>query len=624
MRHDPGGFCCFLYGRLRPGIAPEQAEAQMNGLVSQIDHMFHGKDDGQRRERPRIIITPATALGQPDSEGKTVVTFVLAAVSLVLLIACANVASLLLARSAVRQKEVAIRLAIGAGRGRLVRQLLTESALMSMLAGVMGMVFAWWALHFLMVQVAGSLTKFWGVIMLHIAPDQRVFAYTFVLSCIASVAFGLAPALQATKPNLTFALKEEGVAFAPHLRKSRLRDLMVATQVAVCLVLLIVAGLLTRGSQRALTVDLGFDDKNLIVLEIHRAGATKDDNAQMLAIRRRLISRIEGLPGVVSVTSASRAPLAGGVRELSYSLDGHAPDAENAPQAYYTLISQNYFETLGIPIIRGRGFTLQDISDGTSVEGSPVIVSETTSRKLWPGQDPIGKRISLGPHHYEVPFPGELIPRSTSSIVIGVAKDVRSVDLEKVDEASLYLPVPPAWGVQIIARTRGDSQPVILALRRELPMSDSNIEGFLQDLRGWLTFQPKFVLARLGAIGSAIIGIFGLLMASVGIYGSVGFAVSQRTHEVGVRMSLGASAGDVLTLMLRETMLPVAIGLGVGLAGAAIVSRLMSSLLFALGTLDPVAFLGVSAFLAAVAVLAGYLPARRATKVDPMVALRYE
>jgi putative ABC transport system permease protein len=305
-------------------------------------------------------------------------------------------------------------------------------------------------------------------------------------------------------------------------------------------------------------------------------------------------------------------------------LDGRRLDDRNAPDALFNQVTPSYFDTMGIPIVRGRSFTSQETRDSFNFDGAPIVVSEGTARQFWPRQDPIGKRLTFGAGASSTRWEGEEYPHSVSSTVVGIAKDVRSADLREVDDTCLYLPITDAWGGAIVLRTRGDPKTVVTAVRRELSAIDSNLEAVIEDSQTAFTNQTAFVVSRLGAIGSAIIGILGLLMASVGIYGTVGFAVTQRTHEIGVRMVLGARPRSVLGLVLAETMRPVAIGLAAGLAGAAMVSRALSSLLFDLSPLDPEVYLGVSVFLMGVALLAGYVPAHRATKVDPMVALRYE
>ncbi|HYW47253.1 MAG TPA: FtsX-like permease family protein, partial [Bryobacteraceae bacterium] len=497
----------------------------------------------------------------------------------------------------------------------------------SVWAGGLGIVFAWWSLHVLMVQLAASPLGALGTVALHIAPDQRVLGYMLFLASGATVAFGLAPALEASRPDLTSGLKDEGAAFGGYLRKSRLRDLMVGAQVAVCLVLLIAAGLLARSSERALAIDLGFNYRNIVSLEVVFPPAAPP--ARIAATRAQLAQQLAALPEIESVAVTSHLPLVhGGLRATTVALGGQEM------LTLYNLVTPGYFETMRIPILRGRNFTALEARDGINFEGISAIVSEATARRFWPGEDALGKRFVFGPSRGSGPEQeGEGISRNFSGVVIGVARDVRSVNLDRVDATCLYFPVTTAFGDAgspgrhssgFAMRARTDEARAVTAIQRELEASHGDLQAVVGDSRSAFTNQPWFVASRLGAIAAAIIGILGLLMASVGIHGTVGFAVTQRTQEIGIRMALGARRGNVLRLVLSETMRPVAVGLAVGFGMAAIVSRLMTSRLFGLSALDPAAFLGASGFLAAVAMLAGYLPARRATRVDPMVALRYE
>jgi putative ABC transport system permease protein len=336
------------------------------------------------------------------------------------------------------------------------------------------------------------------------------------------------------------------------------------------------------------------------------------------------------LPEVQTVAVASRMPLVhGGMMRFAVSPNGGPVDEVGTPEAWYTPVTPAYFDTMRLPIVRGRNFTAQEARAGTNYDGVPVIVSEATAHLFWPGEDPIGKRLAFGPPRGSRPLSdGSGIAHSVSSPVIGVARDVRAWRLEFVDPTCVYLPVTNAFGgsgMGVIAiRARGEAGRAVAAVRHTLQASHPDLGAAIGDSRTAVTTQTAFIASRLGALGAAIIGILGLLMTSVGIYGTVGFAVTQRTQEIGIRMALGAARGEVLRLMLAETMRPVAVGLAVGLAGAAGVSQLMHSILFGLSALDPVAFLGVSGFLAGVALLAGFVPARRATRVDPMIALRYE
>ncbi len=614
---DRHSVCCRLFGRLQGGAEQAQAQAELNGLAGRLRLADPGERDPQRSPASSLVVVTATPNGPPDPRAMAMAVVILAAVGLVLLIACANVASLLLARSAARQREIAIRLAIGASRGRLIRQLLTENAVMSLLAGGAGIAFSWWSLHILMLEVAAALPPYFTIVM-HVAPDGRVLAYTLFLAIAATVASGLAPALEASRPNLTSALKDEGAAFGGRLRKSRLRDLMVGTQVAVCLALLIAAGLLARTSQRALQVDLGFNYRHILVLHVWSPGADRNATETEVA---QLARRLGSLPEIQSV-AAGRVPLAGGLRSVAVALRGGDLDEPGTPIALYSQVTPGYFATLGIPIVRGRNFTAEEARVGLNFDGAPVIVSEATARRFWPGEDPLGKRMAFGPGRGSSRFAGEEYPHSASSVVVGVAKDIRSADLYRVDPTCLYFPA--RLNGAIIMRARGDEGTAAAAVQREFRALHSDLEGEVADSQTAFSNQTGFVVARMGAIGSAIIGLLGLLMASVGIHGTVGFAVTQRTQEIGIRMALGARRDAVLRLVMLQTMRPVAIGLAVGFAGAAAVSRLMASFLFDLSTLDPAAFLGASGFLAAAALAAGYWPARRATRVDPVIALRYE
>lgn len=609
--------CCRLNGRLKPGIALEQAQAEMSVLAEQLraKHAAGLKNGGPFT----ILLTRGSPFGwRPQPQVMATVMLIMGAVALVLLIACANVAGLQLARSAARQREIGIRLSLGAGRRRLVRQLLTESAMVAIIAGGLGLLFTWWTLRLLVVTVADSLPTEWGTLALQVDPDLRVFAYVLLISLAAGVLFGLAPALEASKPNLTSALKDEGASIGGGPGRSRLRDLLVGSQVAVCLFLLIAAGLLVRGSSRALRIDPGFETRHILGLDVEVPPGLGYSAAKAATLKRQIIERLSSLPGVRSVT-AGHPPLTGGLRTASVSRDGQRLMVNGRGMAfYYRYAAPNYFDTLGIPIVEGRLFTPEEAEAKTPV----AIVSEATARRLWPGRDPLGQRFLLDAIER---FSGEVYPAALTVQLIGVAKDIRSVSLAQVDTSAVYLPKPPDQiGDSVLVRTEGEPGASMVEVAREIQTIDSNLVVYAQPLGNLLTGNPAFVFSRLAAIFSTGIGLLGLLLASVGIFGMVSYAVVQRTHEVGVRMALGAGKGDVVRLIIRQSLRPVGSGVAVGLAAAAAASRILSALLFGLNSLDTISFVGVPAFLLAVALLASYLPARRAAPVDPMVALRYE
>src|SRR5437867_51203 len=611
--------CCELIGRLKPAVTREKAQAEMTVLADRWRRTYL---PGSEKSKPvAITLTPGSPFGfRPTAQVMTVVGLVMGAVGLVLLIACANVAGLQLAKSLARQKEIGVRLALGASRGRLIRQLLTEATLLAVLAGGIGLLFAWWAMRFLVTEISNALPAVWGTLALEVDPDLHVFGYTLITALFAGILFGLAPALETSKPNLTSILKEEGAAFGGELRRSRMRDLLIAAQVTICLILLIAAGLLARGSSRALRVEPGFETNRVLGMGIEMPPGRGYESKRSGAIVRQLAERFSRVSGVRSV-ARGRAPLAGGLRKASVLLGGSQEKSKDrAPTVYFSYVTPNYFDTLSIPIMEGRSF-----SDQEARAGAPVtVISKATARKLWPRQSAIGKQITLDAstqfHTSDEPY-----PTGQPFEVVGVTPDLRSVWLNEPDPDYFYMPMPPdRYYESMLVRAENDPNALMAALGREAKAVDPNLIVYAETLDGLLTNNPAFVFSRIGAILSAIIGLVGLLLASVGIYSMVSFAVVRRTHEVGIRMALGARRTDVLRLVLRESMRPAALGMMVGLAASGAASRFLTALLFGLSPLDALAFVGVSAFLCTVALLASYLPARRATKVDPMVALRYE
>lgn len=607
--------------RLKSGVSLSDAQAELDVLAAQLRtaHPEEEKNTGV------LLLQDRNNASMLEPEDWALVGAAMSAVGLLLLIACANVASLLLARAAARRKEIAVRLAIGASRGRLLRQLLTESILIALFAGAIGLPLAGWLLHLLIVEIASTLPTAWGTIALEVSPDVRIFCYALLVSFAAGIAFGLAPALQASKPDMNSALKGEATAFGRRLSRTRLRGVLIASQMAACLVLLISSALLLRGSQRALKVDAGYESRHVLWLEIINPANLHYPQSRMLQVNRDLILAIAGLPGVRSVTQASRDPM-NGIRWVPVAPADVATSSsaqENQLMgAGYSFVTPNYFDTLSIPIVRGRVFTTGEAEGQEPV----VVISEATARHFWPSEDPIGKRLKIGLEKGTMFFPGEKDPFVPSAEVIGIARDVRSMDLRKVDESYLYLPLSQnrQWTDTLLVRTDLDPRQLLPATGRAVQRVDANLPVVGAPLYTTISMNPFFVVSRVGGLLASIVGGLGLLLACLGVYGMVSYAVAQRTHEIGVRMALGARNGQVLRLVVREGFRPILAGIMMGILLSAGVSRLLAATLFGLSPLDAVSFLGVSALLGGIALLATVLPARRAMRVDPMVALRYE
>jgi predicted permease len=609
-------------GRLKPGVSLSEAQAEVDVLAAQL-RTAHPEDE---KNKGVLLLPDRNDAAMLEPTEWALVGAALSAVGLLLLIACANVASLLLARAAVRHKEIAVRLAVGASRGRLLRQLLTESTLVALFAGAAGLPLAGWLLHLLIVEIASALPSAWGTIALQVSPDVRIFTYALLVSCAAGIAFGLAPALQASRPDVNSALKAEGTPFGRRLSRSRLRGLLIAGQMAACLVLLIGSALLLRGSQRALKIDLGYESRQVFCLEIINPANLHYPQARMLQVNRALIRGIAGVAGVRSVAQASRDPVLG-IRWVPVApveaAGSTATTRENQTTgAGYSYVTPNYFETLSIPILRGRVFTQREAEGQAPV----VVISEATARRFWPGEDPIGKHLKIGLEKGTMFFPGEKDPFIPSSEVIGVARDVRSLDLRRIDESYIYLPLSQSqhWTSILLARTAADPRQLLPAFGRVAQRVDASLPVVGAPLYTMISMDTFFVVSRVGGLLASIIGTLGLLLACMGVYGMVSYTVAQRTHEIGVRMALGARSGQVLQLVVRDGFRPILTGMVVGVLLSACVSQLMAATLFGLGTLDAVSFLGVSLLLGGIALVATVLPARRAMKVDPMLALRHE
>jgi predicted permease len=590
-----------LVGRLRPGVTVEQARADLGAFLQRTE-----------AERPpmlqglRPVATPLPELIVGDV--RPALWILTAAVVLVLLIACINVANLLFIRGSTRVQELAIRTALGADRGRIVRQLLTESSVLAMLAGVMGVALAYLAVRGLILLAPPELPRLESVRL-----DPYVLAFAAAVTLGTGLLAGLAPALWSAVRNPSTTLRS-GARVGSGTRKVRwVRQGLVAGQVALALLVLVGAGLLLRSLANLQRVDMGFARESLVIATMSLPPEKTTSRAEHVALLDEVIERVRALPGVSAATSVTRPPFSGkGGWDAPYTGEGQSTEAREAnPVLNLELAGPDYFGTLGIPLVRGRAFTEQDREDAAPV----AIVSEAVARRTWPGEDPIGKRIKLGPLDSPMPW----------HTVVGVVEETRYRELV-TPRPSIYFPVRQFGGpvpMSLGLRTQVDPASVIPALRNTLQEVDPELllveAAPLTQLLGAPLARPRFSAALLG-----VFALFALVLAAVGIYGVMAAYVRQRWHEIGVRMALGAGPAAVRRLVLGQGLLLALVGAGVGAVAALAGTRVLSAVLFGVSPTDPLTFAGVATVLLLVALAACYLPARRATRVDPMVSLRAE
>jgi predicted permease len=558
---DRENLCCRLYGRLADGVSMEQSQTEMTLLA---DHLRTLHDPHTDPGKPATaLLWPGSPLPLPIKRYaglRFAVQLIMAAVWLVLVIACANVASLQLARAASRQDELSMRLSLGASRLRIIRQLLTESALLGLLAGAIALFLSWVLLEVLVALAAQALPPEYGTMIFHVTPDLGIFAYVFALSLVAGVLFGLAPALESSHAALSSAIKAK--AGTSPVRSRRLRDFLMAAQVAVSLVLMIAGSMLIRSSIHALKMDTGYDSKQTVDLELQFPEGARYTADRKAALLRDLRDRLAALPGVAAITSA-RAPDGNGLRTAAVSLNGEKPSPQNTRTIlYYTYVQANYFQTLGIPLLFGRGLQTQ-----TGQPESVVILSQSAAQLLWPGQNPIGRSLRLGT---DGQFHGknEVLPDGPAYQAIGVARDTRGVLIDGSDSQQIYVQLPQdrLQDYPILIRARSDPAQLMSAIGPLISSVDPNLVATSSTLEVLLRQTPSVVTSSLAAAIASTIGLLGLLLASMGIYGTVSYIVVLRTREVGIRMALGAGKRKILELMLREGMRPVLAGLLVGMS----------------------------------------------------------
>ena len=581
--------------RLKPGVTLQQAQGEMSGIAKQLEQAHPKKNAAWG-----VHLVPMHE--QVVGEIRPILLVLFAAVAFVLLIACANVANLLLSRAASRQKELALRSALGASRQRLIRQMLTESVLLALMGGVLGILLAYWGIQFLIGFGPDNIPRLSEVTL-----DLRVLGFTFAVSLLTGVLFGLIPALQASRPDLNDALKEGSRGSTG--RSGTFRNVFVVAEVSLALVLLVGAGLMIRSFMRLQSVETGFKAENVLTMRAQLPKKKYPEEHQILDFFKQAQERIAKLPGVQAVGAISFLPLTGLASRDSFKIAGQPdPAPGQEPGVEVRVVTPGYFQAMGIPLLKGRLLNERDVK-----ESRVLLINETMARRYFAGVDPVGKQMEV---FWDGSGPDE---------IVGVVGDIREGALNKEPEPAIYWAHPrvPYSGMAIVVRASGDAARFGAAVQREIRAIDP--EQPVADVRTMEQVISKSIARpRFNTLLLSIFAAVALVLASVGLYGVMNYSATQRTHEVGIRMALGATRADIMRLVVGNGMLLTLIGIGIGVAASLLLTRVMASLLFGVTATDVPTFLGVSAVLAAVALVANYIPARRATRVDPVIALRYE
>jgi len=583
------------YGRLKPGVTLTQAQADTDMIAAHLEEQFPDSNKG-------YSLSLVSLREQLVGGTRTTLFVLFGAVGFVLLIACANVANLLLVRAAAREKEIALRTALGASRMRIIRQMLTESLLLSILGGGLGALLAVWGVQLLVTLSANSLPP-----TVNVTIDTTVLTFTFVISVLTGLLFGLAPALRTAKVGLIDSLKD-GARGTEGTLRNRTRSLLVVFESAIAVVLLIGAGLLVRSLIALQSVDPGFDANNVLTVRIDITNKKYEGPGRLANFFEQLESRVSSLPGVQSVGLTTALPMSGQLTDIPYTVEGRPPvSPDQALDADFRLVNTSYFSSLRIPLLRGRNFTEQEVREGKAV----VIVSKQLVDTVFPNEDPMGKRLVSG-------------MSGVAFEIIGVVGDIRHTSLGVQPFPTMYLPTRDfADRRNLVIRTQNDPLSIVGAVRQEVHALDPDQPiSEVKRMTDWV--DASVAVPRYNTTLLAAFAALAMILAATGIYGVMSYTVAQRTHEIGVRMAMGARRLDVLKLVVRQGMLLTLVGVVLGLAGAFGLTRVMASLLFGVTAKDPLTFVAVSGLLIAVAFIACFVPALRATKVDPLVALRYE
>ena len=594
--------------RLKPGLSVAEAQARLETFDARLARDYPTDYPPTVGWTPRLVSVQQDLTGNARSE-----LFVLfAAVGFVLLIACVNLANLLLARGSGRQREIAIRLALGAGRARLIAQLLTESVLLAFVSGCVALLTVLWLKSALLKFAPPDLPR-----LNEVTISASVLFFAFLVSILTGIIFGLAPALQDASPNQIASLREGSRGSGSSKRQMRVSSALVASEVALSLILLVGAGLFLRSFWQILQVRSGFNSHNVVTAQIWLSFPNDPSQNRYLTVPKRaafmreVLRRVSALPGVeaASIGGGGSLPLARSRNQISFTIEGRPADSEHSPVAELAAVSPEHFRVLEIPILAGRNFTDSDDDKALPV----AIVDQTLARQYWPNENPIGKRVKSGPIQSTNPWLN----------IIGVVGDVKTDSLELQEAPHIYLSdfQAPAYNSVIYLRTAGAPGTLGDAIRPAVEAVDPNVPVYavrtMEDVIARSMAERRFALQILGFFAGVA-----LLLAAIGIYGVMAYTFSQRRHEIGIRMALGAQPRDILRMALSEGMTLVAVGLGSGLVGALILTRFLRSMLYAVSPNDPLTFVALPALLAAVALLACFVPARRATQVDPLVALR--
>jgi len=599
---DPGPHYLNVVGRLKPGVTLAQAQADMSVIAARLSQQYKEKNAGHGVKPDRLSKVVVGDIG-------LALYVLLGAVGFVLLIACANLANLMLARVGARQKEIAVRTALGASRFRIVRQLLIESVMLALGGGVVGLLLAFWAVSWVVSLSADTIPR-----VREISIDPRVAGFTLLISVVTGVLFGLAPALQVSRPDLTDALKESGRSTAG-LRRNRLRSMLVVTEVALSLVLLVGAGLMIRSFAKLNQVDPGFQPAQVLTLGVAFLTTTYPEDEQVARVFSQILEGAAATPGVLSAGAISDLPLTGSNISDSFTIEGRPPIAKEAePSTEYHIITPRYFESMGIPFLSGRDVAPTDTRQSPNV----VVINDVFARRHFAGENPLGHRLKLQGQERD------------PLLIVGVVGNVKQLGLDEQPPPEVFVPflqdpVFPNYqrSMTIVARSKSDPGAIAGPLRAAVTSIDKSLpiwslKPMTEHLRDSLA-RRRFSLILLSVFSGVA-----LVLAAVGIYGVISYGVTQRTHEMGIRMALGAKPRDVLKLVVRQSMLLVMAGVGIGLLASLALTRLMKGLLFSVSVTDPMTFVVIAVLMTFIALLASLIPARRATRVDPLVALKYE